>query len=72
MKERYYQIAGLIGFILSGLFFIAAGLKNKDLPTILGSLAWIAACVVWLIPLLRPQRQPEKHDLAGKKPPGMS
>ncbi len=53
MKEIHYQIAGLAGFIISGLFFIVSGIKDKDVPTILGSVAWIAACIVWLIPLLR-------------------
>jgi membrane protein DedA with SNARE-associated domain len=52
MKEKQFQIAGLIGFIISGLFFITSGIKNTDILTILGSLAWIGACIIWLIPFL--------------------
>ncbi len=54
MDERHYQLVGLIGFIIAGLFFVAVGIRLGDALTIIGSVVWIAACVVWLIPALRP------------------
>ena len=54
MDERRYQLAGLIGFIIAGLFFVAVGFRLGDALTIIGSAVWIAACIVWLIPVLRP------------------
>lgn len=54
MDERFYQLVGLVGFIIAGLFFVAVGVRLGDALTIVGSLVWIAACVVWLIPALRP------------------
>jgi hypothetical protein len=52
MDERKYNIAGLIGFMGSGAIFVAAGIRAGDPLTIVGSLMWIAACVVWIVPLL--------------------
>ena len=54
MDERHYRLVGLIGFIIAGLFFVAVGIRLGDALTIIGSVVWIAACVVWLIPALRP------------------
>ena len=54
MDERHYQLVGLVGFIIAGLFFVAVGIRLDDALTIIGSVVWIAACVVWLIPVLRP------------------
>ncbi|MFO7718378.1 MAG: hypothetical protein ACQESV_04030 [Thermodesulfobacteriota bacterium] len=55
MQERTFQLLGLLGFILSGVFFTAAGLKSGDLLTLAGSLVWILACLIWLVPVLRPR-----------------
>jgi hypothetical protein len=54
VDERFCQLVGLIGFIIAGLFFVAVGIRLGDALTIIGSGVWIAACVVWLIPVLRP------------------
>jgi len=56
MDERHYQLVGLIGFIIAGLLFVAVGIRLGDSLTIIGSAVWIAACVVWLIPVLRPKK----------------
>lgn len=53
MNENKYQMIGLIGFILAGLVFIVAGLKSGDVLTIAGSIIWTASCVIWMIPLLK-------------------
>jgi len=67
MREKQFQVTGLIGFIISGVFFIASGIKNTDILTVLGSLAWIGACVVWLIPLFSPDEKAKEVELR-KKP----
>gem|GEM_PF-6456187 len=53
MTDKWYQIVGLLGFILSGLIFIAVGIKYGDILTILGSVIWTVSCLVWMIPLLK-------------------
>lgn len=52
MSSRRYQLAGLMGFIVSALFFLAGGIRDRDPLSILGTIAWIVACLVWMIPLL--------------------
>ncbi len=56
MDEKHYQIIGLLGFIVAGFIFIAAGIKSGDMLTILGSTVWILSCLVWMIPLLKPKQ----------------
>ena len=50
-REVRYQLWGWILFIICALFFIAAGIINRDLSTIAGSIIFLIACVVFLIPL---------------------
>ncbi len=47
-----YQIAGLVGFIISGIFFLISGIQSDDLMVIFGCIAWMVACGIWLLPLL--------------------
>ncbi len=56
MSDRRFQIAGLLGFIVSGLTFMISGVKSGDALTIFGSFMWVLACVIWLIPLVKPSR----------------
>ncbi len=53
MEEKYYQIAGLGGFIVAGFLFIAVGVRSNDVLTIIASIIWTLSCLVWLIPLLK-------------------
>jgi len=52
MNEKMYQFAGLMGFIISALLFLVVAIRNQDMLTTLGTLIWIASCVVWMVPLL--------------------
>ena len=52
MKYFYFELAGLICFIISGGFFIVAGIRSGDYLSVIGSIIWIFACLLWLIPLL--------------------
>ena len=53
VSERTSQLVGLVGFIVAGLIFIAVGVRSDDGLTIVGSVVWIGACLVWMAPLLR-------------------
>jgi uncharacterized membrane protein YhhN len=59
MKYFYLELAGLICFIISGGVFIEVGIRSEDYLTVLGSIIWIFACLLWLIPILA-RRNPKK------------
>jgi hypothetical protein len=42
------ELFALIGFCASGVFFIASGIQNGDVLTIVGSSVWILSCIVWM------------------------
>jgi hypothetical protein len=52
MKYFYFELAGLICFIISAVFFIVVGIRIEDYLSVIGSIIWIFACLLWLIPLL--------------------
>ncbi len=56
MEEKWYQIIGLVGFIIAGIIFIVVGIQYGDSLTIIGSIIWTASCIIWMIPLVRPQK----------------
>ena len=56
MRDDTYQLVGLVGFVLAGVVFVAVGIRADDALTVFGSGLWIAACVVWMVPLLRRDR----------------
>jgi hypothetical protein len=47
------QLFGWILFIVCAIFFIASSLKNGDTLTFIGSLIFLIACIVFLIPLIK-------------------
>jgi hypothetical protein len=44
------ELLALIGFCVSGMMFVVAGLRSGEIFTILASLVWTVSCVVWMIP----------------------
>lgn len=44
------ELSALIGFCFSGAIFIASGIQNGDILTIIGSSVWILSCLVWMVP----------------------
>jgi len=52
MKTFYFELFGLIGFFISGLIFIIAGLRSGDYLAVFGSIVWTAACLLWMIPVI--------------------
>jgi hypothetical protein len=55
--ELKYQLTGWILFIICAIFFIAASLKNHDALTFIGGVIFLIACIVFLIPLVRPNKK---------------
>lgn len=55
-SEKKCQIWGWLLFIVSALFYGAAAIRAGDLLAILGSLAFLIACFVFLIPFVFPGR----------------
>lgn len=51
-QELHYHLAGWILFIICALFFLASSLKNHDVLTLIGSLIFLVACVVFMVPLV--------------------
>ena len=54
-----YQLLGWILFIVCALFFIASSFKNGDSLTLIGSVIFLIACGVFLIPLFRIRKNPD-------------
>jgi len=56
--ERAYHIAGWVLFIVCALFFIAASIRSDDIVMCLGSVIFLVACIVFLMPLVKKKRHP--------------
>jgi hypothetical protein len=48
---QYWNLAGWLLFILSAIFFLIASIQANDPYAIAGSLAFLIACLVFLVPL---------------------
>jgi len=55
-SEKKCQLWGWVLFITSALFYCAASIRAGDLLVILGSLAFLVACFVFLIPFFFPDQ----------------
>lgn len=51
-RERKFHLWGWILFIVCAAFFIAASIKGDNTLTLIGSVIFLVACVVFLIPLV--------------------
>ena len=60
-RETKYHLSGWILFIICAIFFIASILKNHDTLAFIGSVIFLIACIVFLIPLVRPNKK-AKND----------
>ena len=52
-SNRQIVITGWLLFIVSALGFMWSSLKNGDIPGLIGSVFFLAACIVFLIPFIR-------------------
>lgn len=57
MDDDGAQFIGLVGFIVAGVIFTVVGARADDALTIAGSLVWIAACLVWMVPIVKRARR---------------
>ena len=53
MTDRQWQLIGWAMFVICALFYLAAGWRSGDALTLIGSLIFLIACFVFMIPLLR-------------------
>lgn len=59
-SEARTQLFGWILFILCAIFFLASGINNQDALTIIGSVIFLIACIVFIIPLVAAKPLPPK------------
>ena len=55
-KDRY-ALTGWLLFILCAVFYLASSLKNHDLLAVIGSVLFLLACLVFMIPLVWPDKE---------------
>ena len=54
-SDAVFHIAGWILFILCAALFLFSALRDGDGVLALASLIFLAACILFLVPLLRPR-----------------
>lgn len=52
-RDRQFQLFGWGLFIASAIFFTISSLRNGDLFSVLGSLFFLFACLVFVTPLIK-------------------
>lgn len=50
-REIKYHLAGWILFVICSIFFIVSSLRNHDTFALIGSIMFLVACILFLIPL---------------------
>ena len=61
IKGLKNQLFGWILFVVCAIFFIAASLKNGDTLTFIGSIIFLIACMVFLMPLFKTIKKVENE-----------
>ena len=51
-REKGFHLWGWILFVVCAAFFIASSINNDDLMSLAGSIIFLVACVVFIIPLI--------------------
>jgi len=52
-RDNRYPLIGWILFVICAVLFIASSLKNHDTLAFMGSVVFLIACFVFLIPIFR-------------------
>ena len=47
-----FEFWGWILFVICAVFFIVSGIKNRDAFSLIGSIIFLVACLVFIIPLV--------------------
>ncbi|MBN1855723.1 MAG: cytochrome oxidase subunit III [Dehalococcoidia bacterium] len=56
-NERAYQLWGWILFLVCAIFFIISAIQNHDIPYLIGSIVFLLACVLFLIPFVTDKKK---------------
>ena len=56
-NERLFYLWGWLLFLVCACFFLIAAIRNADMLGIIGSAVFLAACFLFLIPLLKKRRK---------------
>jgi len=51
-RERRFQLAGWILFLVCALFFMSSAALNGDILYLVGSIIFFVGCIVFVIPLI--------------------
>ena len=51
-RERRFQLWGWMLFIVCAGFFIVSAIRNHDASYLIGSIVFLVACIVFIIPLV--------------------
>jgi len=52
-QEVKYHFLGWVVFIICAVLFIASSLKSGDILMLVASVVFLAACIIFLIPLIK-------------------
>ncbi len=57
MRNHNINLIGWVLFVVSALGFIMSSLQSGDVPSLVGGIFFLVACLIFLIPFFR--REPE-------------
>jgi hypothetical protein len=52
-RDEKFQFAGWVLFVVCALFYAAASIESRSLTSFIGSVLFLVACFVFLVPLVR-------------------
>ena len=58
-REMRFHLWGWILFLVCAGFFIASSIESDDMLGLIGSIIFLIACVVFIVPLVIKKRQSE-------------
>ena len=57
--ETRFHLWGWLLFVVCAGFFIASSIESDDMLSLIGSVIFLMACVVFIVPLVKRKRQDE-------------
>lgn len=60
-KEKDYNFLGWVLFVICAVLFIISSFKSGDIVMLAGSIIFLTACVLFIIPLIKPPESEDKH-----------
>lgn len=54
-SKHAFEFIGWLIFVASALFFLASTIRSGDILSIVGSVLFLVACIVFMVPLLAAQ-----------------